>query len=168
MLTATLISTFGLDGTIKALFFSSSGEHIKKGMNISAHLKNGKKTILNVKDIKKSKSKSEMCYMLFDTYDTKEKSASLTGAKLYVKRDDAHPLQNGEVYTADLIGLSLTYNKKRVAEVMYVLEGGSVPFLEVMRDDEKKYIIPYQKYFLGNIDLEKGEIELLNPALIDL
>lgn len=168
MLTATLISTFGLDGTIKALFFSSSGEHIKKGMSVSAHLKNGKKTTLNVKDIRKSKSKSEMYYMLFDTYDTKEKSATLTGAKIYVKRGDAHPLLKDEVYTADLIGLSLTYNKKRVAEVMYVLEGGSVPFLEVKRSDEKKFIIPYQKYFLGDVNLEKGEIELLNPALIDL
>ena len=168
MLTATLISTFGLDGTVKALFFSSSGEHIKKGMEVSGHLKNGSILKLVVKNIRKSNHKEELYYMLFEGYDTKEKASLLSGTKLYVKREFAHRLENGEIYTSDLIGLDVVYNSDKVASIMYILEGGNIPFLEVRRNDGKNFIIPYQKYFLGNVDLLKGEIELLNPELIDL
>ena len=92
MLTATLISTFGLDGTVKALFFSSSGEHIKAGMEVTAHLKNKSIIKLIVKKIKKSNHKAGLYFMLFEGYDTKEKAAVLSGTKLYVKREFAHRL----------------------------------------------------------------------------
>lgn len=168
MLTATLISTFGLDGTVKALFFSSSGEHIKVGMEVTAHLKNKSIIKLIVKKIKKSNHKAGLYFMLFEGYDTKEKASVLSGAKLYVKREFAHRLEKDEVYTCDLIGLDVMYNAQKVARIIYIIEGGNVPFLEVMRNDGKHFIIPYQKHFLGDVDLVKGEIELLNLELLDL
>ena len=169
MLTATLNSSYGLDGTIKAFFFSSKSTHLKQGDTVKVVKRSGEKLNLiidGIKDVKGGQSYTTLIH--FVGYNTPEKARELSSSKVYLPRSKASKINKGDIYTADLIGMNITYNNNIVAECISIIEGNQSLLLEVERKDGKKFLLPYMKVFVGQVSVENNTIELINPALLEL
>lgn len=91
--------------------------------------------------------------------------------ELYVRREDAIPLEEGEYYVPDLIGLTVQTMEGRVLGTLRdVLETGANDVYAVHRGEgQKDLLIPAIKSVIKNISLEEGlmEVELI-PGLEEL
>lgn len=92
--------------------------------------------------------------------ESPEEARKLSQYQLYVKREDAIPLSDGEYYVSDLIGLSVLSEKgeklgilkdvlKTAANDVYVVKG------------EREILVPAVKEYVLSIDLPKGEMTVL-------
>lgn len=169
MLTATLNSSYSLDGTIKAFFFSGSSSHIKVGDEIKVVKKSGDELLLKVDRIKDVKNASSYTTLIhFEGYNTPEKAKELSSSKIYIPRSMAPKLEKGKIYTADLIGMNIVYKNHTVGECKSIIEGSQSLLLEVERFDGKKYLLPYMNVFIGTVSADDNTIELKNASLLEL
>jgi 16S rRNA processing protein RimM len=104
----------------------------------------------------------------FEGYDTPETARALTGMVLYLPREEACPLKEGEYYIHDLVGLAVISAGVRVGKVASVLEGGADPLLEVLVDGKvEKPLVPFRSTFVGKVDLKAKNLELLAGWLLE-
>jgi len=92
--------------------------------------------------------------------DSPEAAKLLADFELWVPREQAAPLEPGEVYLADLMGCSLTFAGEVKGTVTGYLEGASAILLEVEKTEGGTCIVPFLEVYLGNIDLTGRTIEL--------
>jgi 16S rRNA processing protein RimM len=91
----------------------------------------------------------------------------LNGWEIWVPRESAAPLDEGEFYVADLASCSLVCQGVVVARVVGVVDGAQALLLEVESSaDQKKYLVPFMSQYIGTVDLERKEMELLAPWLL--
>ena len=105
--------------------------------------------------------------MTFEGYESPEAARKLTGMDIMAPRSQASPLRENEWYIADLIGLTLVSEGRQLARVESVLDGGSEPWLEARLTGGGKAVVPFRKEFVGEVRLDKGEIELLAPWILE-
>jgi 16S rRNA processing protein RimM len=105
--------------------------------------------------------------MAFEGYESPETARKLTGMDILVPRAEAAPLRQNEWYIADLIGLELVAEGKRLAVVESVLDGGPEPWLEARLPGGRKAVVPFRKEFVGEVRLDSGEIEILAPWILE-
>lgn len=168
MLTSTLLSPYGLDGTIKANFFSSKIDHLHIGDVLNVHLRNGNKVSLVLDGIREAKHEKLSAYLHFQGYDTKEKAKELSNAKIFVKRENAAPLCEDEVYTADLQDMDVLLDEKKVGRVISIIDMSNGVLLEVERLDKKRFLVPYKDVFIGKVDVINNFLELKIKELLEL
>lgn len=71
---------------------------------------------------------------------------ALRGAELTVARSDLPPLEDGEYYHADLIGLAVVSEQgDALGTVMMVENFGAGDILEIERPDGKRFMVPMHK-----------------------
>lgn len=104
----------------------------------------------------------------FAGYESPEKAKSLTGLELFLPRDEASPLKEGEYYIHDLVGMALVYQGEAKGRIQAVLDGGADPLLEVLREPEGgTFLVPFRNVFVGRVDLEGKTIELVAGWLLE-
>jgi len=96
----------------------------------------------------------------FAGIDSPEEAKLLADFELWVPRDQAAPLEEGEVYLADLIGCSLVFAGEAKGRVTGFLEGAAAVLLEVERTDGTHCVVPFMEVYLGSMDLTGRTIEL--------
>lgn len=89
------------------------------------------------------------------------------GWEVVVPRDEATPLESGEFYFADLVGLSVIAAGMPAGTVRAVLEGGPWPLLEVDRGDGSLRLVPFQEHFVGEIDLIGRTLQVLDQEILE-
>ena len=89
-----------------------------------------------------------------------EEAKLLADFELWVTRDQAAPLEEGEVYLADLMGCSLIFAGQAMGRVIGYLEGASAVLLEVEKTDGTVCVVPFMEVYLGDIDLTGRTVEL--------
>jgi len=98
--------------------------------------------------------------MKFVGVDSPEAAKLLADFELWVPRDQAAPLEEGEVYLADLVGCALVFAGEAKGKVLGHLEGAATVLLEVEKTDGTKCVVPFQEIYLGKIDLTGRTIDL--------
>lgn len=96
----------------------------------------------------------------FAGVDSPEEAKLLADFELWVPKDQAAPLEEGEVYLADLIGCSLVFAGEARGKVTGFLDGASSVLLEVEKTDGSNCVVPFMEVYLGNIDLTGRTVEL--------
>jgi len=102
----------------------------------------------------------ETLLMKFAGIASPEEAKLLADFELWVPRDQAAPLEPGEVYLSDLIGCQLTFEGTVKGRVTGYLEGASAILLEVEKIDGSACVVPYQEVYLGTVDLSGRTVEL--------
>jgi 16S rRNA processing protein RimM len=92
--------------------------------------------------------------------DSPEEAKMLADFELWVPRDQAAPLEEGEVYLADLIGCSLVFAGEVKGRVTGFLDGAAAVLLEVEKTDGSTCVVPFMEVYLGSIDLNGRTVEL--------
>ena len=85
--------------------------------------------------------------------------------KVYVIREEINELNN-IIIKDDIIGLDLYLNEKRIGIVTDIYNSGSNNSVIEIKDGEKKYLVPYNKDLISNIDLSK-KIIIFKGGIVD-
>lgn len=162
--TATVGRTHGVEGFLRLVSLSGETRHLRRLSSCVLVTKEKKELDVEIESVK---SLADSLLVRFRGYETPEKARLLAGSVMYIDRKDAPKLRKGEVYVADLFGLSVECEGSVVGKVEFVSDGAQAMFLNVRRNDGEMRIIPYLPVYVGRPDLEKGSIELLMKELLD-
>lgn len=163
---ATVGKTHGTDGYVRVYSLSGEYAHLKKISSCLVRLPSGEELALTVEDAVK---RGDLFLMKFSEYPTPEKARFLAKSSILIKREDAPKLKKGEFYVADLYGMDVMCEGKKVGTVKCTAEGGQALLLVVMRTDNgKEYLVPNLPQFVSNISLEDNCLSVVNPQLLDL
>ncbi len=81
------------------------------------------------------------------------------GSDIYVTRENAIPLEEGEYYVADLLGLDVyTDEGNKLGVLKEVIQTGANDVYEVLMSNGKTVLLPKIDECVLNIDLEAGRI----------
>jgi 16S rRNA processing protein RimM len=107
--------------------------------------------------------------MVLDGIDDMDKAEGLRGEVLCLPEEELLPLQEGEYFLHDLIGMILLDHKgKKVGYVNSIIETGGPPVLCCKKANGESLMVPFATGTIENVDPEKSTIRLTNlPGLID-
>lgn len=93
----------------------------------------------------------------------------LRGLNVYAAETDLPPLDEGEVFLHDLIGLAVVTDEgDEVGTVTDVLTGGAQPLLVVKRDGKPDALVPDVDEIVTDVDLDAERITIRPPeGLLD-
>ncbi len=107
--------------------------------------------------IESCKYHNQFVLLKFREYPVREDAMRLTGRMLTVDRSEAAPLEEGEFYTFDIIGLKvLDENGAELGTVENVLRTGSNDVYQARRKDGSELLIPALKAVVRKIDVAGG------------
>ncbi len=122
--------------------------------------RNSVKTEMKVRSARLQKN---MVLLALDGVDTVEAAQTYTNAVLYVDREHAIPLDDGEYYVPDLIGMDVVAEDGTpVGKLSEVMETGANDVYVVKGDTE--HLIPAVKEFVKSVDTAGG---VMTVRLID-
>ncbi len=161
--TGVLKGPHGLKGSIKLKTFSGEVEHLFSLKHVQLR-HDGQTRHLIIDEIKLHGNEP---LIHFEGIDTPEAARTLGGWELWVEKQHASPLEEGEFYVADLMNSSIVVDGEKVGTVEAILDGPQALLLEVTNLESKKVsLIPFMAPFIGEVDIEKKEIELLKVELL--
>ena len=99
-----------------------------------------------------------MVILKFDGIDTPEAIQKLRSRDLMIDREDAEPLEEGEYFIADLIGLkAVDENEETIGTVEEIFPTGANLVVQIGRQGLEPVLVPYvRNVFIKNVDLDKG------------
>jgi 16S rRNA processing protein RimM len=154
-------TSHGLKGHLKVHSLSGEVDHFF-GLEEVTIRKNGRERIYAVEEFKLL---GEILLMKLRGIDNPEDAKTLAAAEILVSRDLAAPLEDGEFYQADLVGCRVVHQGKDLGVVKSIFEGGAADLLEVVTE-AGIYMVPFQKHYIGTVDLKAKTLELLAPWLL--
>jgi 16S rRNA processing protein RimM len=161
--TGVLKAPHGIHGYLKLHSFSEEFSHLAVLGEVSLR-KDGKEKRTVIEDYK---IMGREFLIKFSGVDNPEDARILNGWEMWVPRESAAPLGEGEFYVADLATCSLVSEGAVVGRVVGVIDGAQALLLEVESSaDQNKYLVPFMSQYIGAVDLERKEMELLAPWLL--
>jgi 16S rRNA processing protein RimM len=166
--TAGLIGApFGLKGFVKVKPLSGEPDHLLALKSVVLRQNNTEKTI----KIEETAGAFPSVLVKFEGFDSPEAAKSLCGAELLVDRAQAAPLKDGEFYIEDLKGLAVVDIEPEDSEIIGyiadIIEGGGNSLAEIRLTTGETRLVPFRNEFFGEIDLEKGRVELLRRWILE-
>jgi 16S rRNA processing protein RimM len=155
-------TSHGVHGFVKIVSFSGESDHF---FNLEKILLKSEKVEKEYK-IEEMKPMGGSVIIKFDGIDTPEKAKTLSGMEIWVPRDKASALSEGEYYHADLNQCSIQFNDEVVGRVKSILEGGGGELFEVEMTSGETVLIPFRDEFIGEISIEKKLIELKSKWIL--
>jgi 16S rRNA processing protein RimM len=106
--------------------------------------------------------------MTFEGFSSPEEIGQYRNQIVYVKSIDRPPLENGEYYHHQLIGLCVvTHDGKTIGTVTEILETGASDVLLVLPESGPEILIPVVDSFVHEINLDRREITVqLIPGML--
>ena len=150
-----IVNTFGIKGFVKIYPFVNDINRFDDLKKIYVKTKNQE----NELEIEEVKYQKNMVLIKFKGIETPEEANKLRNAYVLIDRKDAIPLEEGEFFIVDLLGLSVfldTGEKIGVLEDIY--NTGSSDIYVVKNELGKQYLLPYIDEVIKKIDLENSQI----------
>ena len=118
--------------------------------------------------IESCKYLKQFILLKFREYPVREDAMRLTGRLLTVDRSEAVPLEEGEFYTFDIIGLTVYDGAgTELGTVENVLRTGSNDVYQARRPDGRELLIPALKAVVKQIDVAGGRMVVDLPEETD-
>ena len=159
-----ITTTHGLRGEVKVFPTTDSKERFLELDEVVLRTSR-EETVLHIEKVRFFK---QLVIVKFKEYNRIEEVENLKQAELYVSRDDAAPLEEGEYYIGDLIGMKVfTDDGEEFGEISDVMETGAN---DVYVIDTQKYgevLIPAIKQCILEVDIQSERMTIhLLPGLI--
>lgn len=116
-------------------------------------------------DIISVKYHKQFVLLRFKQYDVRETVAALTGKLLMIDKKDAMPLDEGEYYTFDIIGLEVfDLENNSLGHITEVLKTGSNDvYVASKKGEAKQLMIPALKAVVKEINIAEGKMVVDMP-----
>ncbi|MGI6042249.1 MAG: ribosome maturation factor RimM [Candidatus Alectryocaccobium sp.] len=159
-----ITTTHGLRGEVKVFPTTDSKERFLEIDEVVLRTSR-EETVLHIEKVRFFK---QLVIVKFKEYNRIEDVENLKQAELYVSRDNAAPLEEGEYYIGDLIGMKVfTDDGEEFGEILDVMETGAN---DVYVIDTQKYgevLIPAIKQCILEVDIQSERMTIhLLPGLI--
>jgi 16S rRNA processing protein RimM len=152
---AAVAGAHGIKGELRLKLFSDSIDSLSRHQTL--YVGGAQRRLLSIND------SGKMAVARFEGVDDRSTAEALRGALVEVDRSALPPLEEGEYYHADLIGLeAVNRDGNRVGMVAAVENYGAGDLLEIALPDGKTSLIPFRE---GIADLVDGRI-LLDPEFL--
>ena len=122
------------------------------------------------------KNGSVAVLLTLEDVDSREAAADLRGLQVFAHEDDLPPLDEGEVFVHDLIGMTVLVvdeddepTGETVGTVRDVFDSGATFLLSVAREGRPDLLVPDVEPIVRAVDPEAREIRVFPPeGLLDL
>jgi len=152
---AAVAGAHGVKGELRLKLFSDSVESLSRHQEL--YVGGAKRRLLSIRDSGKT------AVARFDGISDRSAAEALRGSMVEVERSRLPPLEEGEYYHADLIGLAaVDRDGNAIGNVVAVENYGAGDLLEVELADGKRSLIPFNP---GIADLEDDRI-VLDPEFL--
>ncbi len=150
-----VVSTSGLKGEVKFYYYNEVKEEFFDYTSLFA-LKGDDYLELKPQE---AKYRKHFFYLSFRGLSTIEEVSFLVTKELFVREEDLRPLDDGEYYEYQLIGLDvINVDGRRLGTVRSIMHTGASDILDVAGDRE--YLIPMVEGFITAVSREKGMVEV--------
>jgi 16S rRNA processing protein RimM len=151
---AAVAGAHGVKGELRLKLFSDSIESLSRHERL--FVGGAERRLLSIRD-----GKSPV--VRFEGVDDRSAAEALRGSLIEVDRSSLPPLEEGEYYHSDVIGLpAVDREGKSVGKVIAIENYGAGDLLEVELEGGRTSLIPFMR---GIADLEDGRI-LLDPEFL--
>ena len=151
---AAVAGAHGIKGEVRLKLFSDSVESLSRHKKL--HVGGAERRLLSVRD-------GKMPVARFEGVADRAAAEALRGSLVEIDRSHLPPLEEGEYYHVDLIGLPCEDREgAAVGTVVAVENYGAGDLLEVELSDGKRSLIPFRQ---GIADLGNGHI-VLDPEFL--
>ncbi len=157
-------NTHGIKGDLK--IFPMTDDIKRFGKLKEVIMDTGRERLnLHVKAVRYQKN---MVIINFEEFDNINQVEQYKGAKLLVDREHAVPLEEGEFFIADMIGMSVVSDEgEELGELVDVIQTGAND-VYVAKKGDTELLLPAIKDCIKNIDMENGVITAhIMPGLRD-
>jgi len=147
---AAIAGAHGVKGELRLKLFSESADSLSRHETL--FVGGVERRLLSIRDGGKT------AVARFEGIADRSAAETLRGSLVEVDRSALPPLEEGEYYHADLIGLcAVTRDKDAVGTVVAIENYGAGDLLEIEDAQGKRSLIPFRS---GIADLEEGKIIL--------
>ncbi len=146
--------THGVKGSLRVRSFSGETEHFLKLKKVYIG-DSGRHTTFNVEAV--GLHSSDVLLKLKGV-DTPEAGTGLNGREVWVDREQASTLKQGEYYVADLCQCLVECDGQVLGRVKSIVEGGASDLLEVERSTGTTIMVPLVTQFVAQVDLPAKRI----------
>lgn len=151
---AAIAGAHGVKGELKLKLFSDSAESLSRHRTL--YVGGVERRLLAIRDAKNPVAR-------FEGVDDRSAAEALHGSLVEVDRSVLPPLEQGEYYHADLIGLPVVDNQGTGwGHVAAVENYGAGDLLEIEAEDGNKSLIPFKP---GIANLDSGRI-VVDPEFL--
>ena len=148
-------AVYGVKGWVKLFSFTRPIEQIFDYQ--SWRLKHGSNWIDVEVEQTKQRSNSGLIAKI-KGIDSREQAQTLTGKMIAVAESELKPLDEGEYYWSQLIGLQVVNTQDEIlGEVTELLETGANDVL-VVKNGDNEQLIPYASSIVLNVDIETQQL----------
>ena len=152
---AAVAGAHGIKGEVRLKLFSDSVESLSRHRKL--YVGDVELRLLSARDAGKA------AVARFEGVDDCSGAEALRGSLVEIDRSALPPLEEGEYYYADLIGLpAVDREGNAIGQVIEVENYGAGDLLEIEREDGTRSLIPFKP---GIADLEGSKI-VLNPDFL--
>ena len=152
---AAIAGAHGVGGEVRLKLFAESADSLKRHKRFDA---NGR--TLTLKSLKPGKPDA---IARFAEITTREAAEALRGTPLTVPRSELPPLEPGEYYYSDLIGLPCVTTEGAPLGVVVAVENfGAGDILEIEQPDGKRFMIPFRPEAVPEVDAQI----VIDPAYV--
>ena len=152
---AAVAGAHGVKGEVRLKLFSDTVESLSRQQKL--YVGGAERRLLGIRDSGKT------AVARFEGIADRSAAEALRGSLVEVDRSQLPPLEDGEYYHADLIGLPAVDGQgARIGTVVAVENYGAGELLEIEMQDGKRSLIPFRP---GIADLEDGGI-VVDPEFL--
>lgn len=152
---AAVAGAHGVKGELRLKLFTESSQNLSRYDKL--YVGGAQRRLLSIRDAGKT------AVAHFDGIADRSAAEALRGSLIEVDRSSLPPLEEGEYYHADLIGLAAADREGNpVGTVVGVENYGAGDLLEIEGEGGRRSLIPFKA---GIADLEKGRI-VLDPEFL--
>ena len=152
---AAVAGAHGIKGELRLKLFSDSAESLSRHDKL--YVGGAERRLLSIRDSGKT------AVARLEGVEDRSAAEALRGSLVEIDRSALPPLEEGEYYHADLIGLPAVDGEGGLVGVVAAVENyGAGDLLEIERGDGKRSLIPFKD---GIADLEDGRI-VLDPEFL--
>ncbi len=161
-------SPHGLHGEVNVFPTTMDAKRFQMLDEVSMEMRSGERKVLHLEQVKFTK---KFVIVKFREFHSIEDVERLRNRPLWIRRDQAIPLEEGEYYVPDLIGISV-YEEETgnlFGTLTQVIETGANDVYEVKRADGKGFAyLPKIPDCVKSIDVEQEKMQVhLMPGLVD-
>lgn len=157
-------TTHGVRGFLKVKVLSDDVDRFLSQEAVYLRDDRGRETRL---EIEQSMVSGDNVLVKFAGVDTPEAGKRYNGLYLWIPREDASQLEEGEYYLADLIGCEVYAQGVLHGEVVAIVEGAQAELLEVKKSESGDLAyLPFMDVYVLNVDVRSRRIELRSSWIL--
>ena len=162
-----IANTHGVRGEVKVFPTTDAPERFKKLKKVILDAKREKITL----EIQSTRFFKNLVILKFKGIDNINDIEKYKGCDLYVERENATPLNEGEYYIADLIDMDVIDEDGSELGILHdvMQTGANDVFVIKLKDNDKELLLPNIPSCVLNVDLEDRKITVhILDGLMDM